>query len=662
MNSPSSKTFPRRPFTPPKDFNSAPRIQKNLVATKEPIQKFDMDSSFHNFNDRCPLNLRSSSVSLLRSFLKKGECEQSFEPLFFYHISEQVPSQFNELKENTNQYYISRQVPSQVNELKENTSQLLLYLGEIRAVFLGSSPEKTEFLISKFRDKNNFEKFQVAFSEKNDCLYFRNNQNFKEKKVYIPNILEVEVLDLEFQMMTFHILNEALNESIENLHFHLLIIDENQEFFSFIQQKIQKLGKSIIYEMKITKNETLETKPNFQKTKSKDEKIIDSDGAVPSSPIKSSRDTNKIEKEQQQKGKFSKFSPESETGFELSSKLIEKFLSKDKKMGNKDFIEEESKNGSKRSAKIDSNEKKWKVQKELGKFSKVSPESERGFELSSKLIEKFLSKDKKMGIKDFIEEESKNGSKRSAKIDSNEKKWKVQKELTIFNIFDDIQNSTKSSRNRVIKDSIKEICNYEGPQKHITKTILNEDQLNLKKPRKKDENLEKEKPKKRRKDTEKCQKNASIPKKVSTPMKKKGNKKDSDWKRKTRETFIKSIQTLMRGFACKKYGLGIWAIFQPQNRRLVFSSNMESFAFVKTHVCHQNATKFFSIRDIVEIKNGRKTENFYRFKNDSENKERSFSIIMKSRTIDLEARNAQEKKEFCEALKCFLEICKECKD
>ena len=118
----------------------------------------------------------------------------------------------------------------------------------------------------------------------------------------------------------------------------------------------------------------------------------------------------------------------------------------------------------------------------------------------------------------------------------------------------------------------------------------------------------------------------------------------------------------MKGFACKKYGLGIWAIFQPQNRRLVFSSNMESFAFVKTHVCHQNATKFFSIRDIVEIKNGRKTENFYRFKNDSENKERSFSIIMKSRTIDLEARNAQEKKEFCEALKCFIEICKECKD
>ena len=500
MNSPSSKTFPRRPFTPPKDFNSAPRIQKNFVTTKEPIPKFDMDSSFHNFNfnDRCPLNLKSSSVSLLRSFLKKGECEQSFEPLFFYHISEQIPSQFNEPKEN-NRY-----------ELKENTSQLLLYLGDIRAVFLGSSPEKTEFLISKFREKNNFEKFQVAFSEKNDCLYFRNNQNLKEKKVYIPNILEVEALDLEFQIVTFHILNEV-NESIENLHFHLLIINENQDFFNFIKQKIQKLGKSIIYEMKITKNETLETKPNFQKTKSKDEKIIDSDGAVPSSPIKSSRDTNKIEKEQQQKGKFSKFSPESETGFELSSKLIEKFLSKDKKMGNKDFIEEESKNGSKRSAKIDSNEKKWKVQKELGKFSKVSPESERGFELSSKLIEKFLSKDKKMGIKDFIEEESKNGSKRSAKIDSNEKKWKVQKELTIFNIFDDIQNSTKSSRNRVIKDSIKEICNYEGPQKHITKTILNEDQLNLKKPRKKDENLEKEKPKKRRKDTEKCQKNVSIP-------------------------------------------------------------------------------------------------------------------------------------------------------
>jgi len=81
--------------------------------------------------------------------------------LFFYHISEQIPSQFNEPKENTSQYYISGQVPSQINELKENTSQLLLYLGEITVVFLGSSPEKTEFLISKVRDKNNFEKFQV---------------------------------------------------------------------------------------------------------------------------------------------------------------------------------------------------------------------------------------------------------------------------------------------------------------------------------------------------------------------------------------------------------------------------------------------------------------------------------------------------------------------
>ena len=116
----------------------------------------------------------------------------------------------------------------------------------------------------------------------------------------------------------------------------------------------------------------------------------------------------------------------------------------------------------------------------------------------------------------------------------------------------------------------------------------------------------------------------------------------------------------MKGFPYKKFGLGMWAIFQPQNRQLVFSSNMESFAFVKTQ--HQNATKFFFIRDIVEIKDGRKTENFFRFKNDSENKESSFSIIMKSRTLDLEARNAPEKKEFCEALKCFIEICKECKD
>jgi len=36
-----------------------------------------------------------------------------------------------------------------------------------------------------------------------------------------------------------------------------------------------------------------------------------------------------------------------------------------------------------------------------------------------------------------------------------------------------------------------EISNDEGHKKHITKTILKENHLTLKKPRKKDENLEK---------------------------------------------------------------------------------------------------------------------------------------------------------------------------
>jgi len=111
-------------------------------------------------------------------------------------------------------------------------------------------------------------------------------------------------------------------------------------------------------------------------------------------------------------------------------------------------------------------------------------------------------------------------------------------------------------------------------------------------------------------------------------------------KRKTRENFIKSIQTLMKGFPYKKFGLGMWAIFQPQSRRLVFTSNMESFAFVKTHVFHQNATKFFRF---TTLSKERMEEKLRIFSGLRMIRESSFSIIMKSRTIDLEARNAPEK-------------------
>ena len=98
-------------------------------------------------------------------------------------------------------------------------------------------------------------------------------------------------------------------------------------------------------------------------------------------------------------------------------------------------------------------------------------------------------------------------------------------------------------------------------------------------------------------------------------------------------------------------------MFQPQKRSLVFSSNMESFTFTRTGICPIQK-KIYSIHDVIRLQAGRKTENFGRFKRSNEN--RSFSILMKNRTIDLEAKNEAEMREFCQAFDNFLKICKEC--
>ena len=50
--------------------------------------------------------------------------------------------------------------------------------------------------------------------------------------------------------------------------------------------------------------------------------------------------------------------------------------------------------------------------------------------------------------------------------------------------------------------------------------------------------------------------------------------------------------------------------------------------------------KLFEIRRIVQIVNGRKTKNFKRFSTKDKSRiENSFSILLNSRTIDLEAQN-----------------------
>ena len=61
--------------------------------------------------------------------------------------------------------------------------------------------------------------------------------------------------------------------------------------------------------------------------------------------------------------------------------------------------------------------------------------------------------------------------------------------------------------------------------------------------------------------------------------------------------------------------------------------------------------KLFEISKIIQIVNGRNTENFKRFK--TKNKERienSFSILFKDRSVDLEAETKREKERFLKAL------------
>lgn len=147
------------------------------------------------------------------------------------------------------------------------------------------------------------------------------------------------------------------------------------------------------------------------------------------------------------------------------------------------------------------------------------------------------------------------------------------------------------------------------------------------------------------------------------PSVKKTHKKEkTDWRNKIRDIFSKNLQILMKGHRFKKYNFSGIKFFQPKNRELIFSSNMERFALFKPGEKNKKTIKFFSLDEIVGVSDGRETKNFSRFKTKSIDKiEKSFSIVLKNRSIDLEAGSLKEKVEFCEALKTVLSICDKCK-
>ena len=155
----------------------------------------------------------------------------------------------------------------------------------------------------------------------------------------------------------------------------------------------------------------------------------------------------------------------------------------------------------------------------------------------------------------------------------------------------------------------------------------------------------------------------NIPKKISSIEEEfdiESSISNSSWKSRIKEELINSSRTLLKPYIFLKYGLNSIKCFQPQKRRLSFSSNLSSFEFLK--LSKTEGKKVYYLLDVRGVKDGRVTENFRRYKANSDRQmEHSFSIIMRDRSIDLEAQNGNEKKEFCEALKALLYIYKSCK-
>lgn len=157
------------------------------------------------------------------------------------------------------------------------------------------------------------------------------------------------------------------------------------------------------------------------------------------------------------------------------------------------------------------------------------------------------------------------------------------------------------------------------------------------------------------------------PEKTQEKLKEKQEKREKTHKiiererEKLKEIFKKSVKTLMKGYVFNKYGYHGLTFLQPQRRQLIFSSDLRKFVLLKPGKSIKKSTKFFRIEEIIGIKDGRNTKNFSRFKTKSSEKlETSFSLELKTRSIDLQACNLREKSEFCQALQMILQIHRSC--
>lgn len=126
-----------------------------------------------------------------------------------------------------------------------------------------------------------------------------------------------------------------------------------------------------------------------------------------------------------------------------------------------------------------------------------------------------------------------------------------------------------------------------------------------------------------------------------------------------KKAFSGHIETLKSGVVMLKYGRR--NIFSPAKRKIYFDENMSYIYWVKASKNNENSAnnlktqksikKKFSLKEIKEITDGRKTANFRRFKTKDEEKNNlSFSLVLESRTIDLQAVTIQDKEKFLNSL------------
>jgi hypothetical protein len=105
---------------------------------------------------------------------------------------------------------------------------------------------------------------------------------------------------------------------------------------------------------------------------------------------------------------------------------------------------------------------------------------------------------------------------------------------------------------------------------------------------------------------------------------------------------------LRRGKVFLKYGYN--NLFGPSKRRIYFSSDLRKMFWLKPNT--QKILKTFDFGDIVQVLDGRQTDNFKRVskKKDPVKDSLSFSIVLKDRTIDLQAETQKDKDEFYKSL------------